>query len=211
MKKDTKFSKNGNGKRKNITAIKEKPDVAKDLRDLFEDELKDIYWAEKELTNAIPKMIKNATTDELVEALTGHLEETKKHVTRLEEVFKSIGKKAVAKKCETMTGLVKEAEEIMKKTEKGVVRDAGIILAGQKVEHYEIATYGTLSSFAKTLGENEAVALLEETLNEEKRADEKLSEISDSINAEASGEGDEQDQDAETSVTTKRRQLQNQD
>ena len=171
---------------------KAKPDAAAGLRELFVDELKDIYWAEKELTKAIPKMIKNATSGELVEALTGHLEETKNHVTRLEEVFSCIGEKAVAKKCEAMAGLTKEAGEIMEDTEKGVVRDAGIILAGQKVEHYEIATYGTLASFAKILGENEAVSLLEETLNEEKTADVKLSQISDSINVDADDE-DEQD------------------
>ena len=171
---------------------KAKPDAAAGLRELFVDELKDIYWAEKELTKAIPKMIKNATSGELAEALTGHLEETKNHVTRLEEVFSCIGEKAVAKKCEAMAGLTKEAGEIMEDTEKGVVRDAGIILAGQKVEHYEIATYGTLASFAKILGENEAVSLLEATLNEEKTADVKLSQISDSINVDAADE-DEQD------------------
>lgn len=182
--------------------VKAKPDAAQGLRDLFVDELKDIYWAEKELTKAIPKMIKNATADELVEALTGHLEETKTHVTRLEEVFSSIGEKAVAKKCEAMAGLTKEAGEIMEDTEQGVVRDAGIILAGQKVEHYEIATYGTLASFARTLGEEEAASLLEETLNEEKDADEKLSEISDSINVDAA---DEEQQDTATPVATKRK------
>jgi len=170
---------------------KSKSDEAQGLRDLFVAELQDIYWAEKELTKAIPKMIKNATSDELVAALTGHLEETKMQVTRLEEVFSSIGEKAVAKKCEAMAGLTKEADEIMEDTKKGVVRDAGIILAGQKVEHYEIATYGTLVSFARTLGEEEAASLLEETLNEEKAADEKLSEISDSINVDAAGDEEE--------------------
>lgn len=124
----------------------------------------------------------------MAEALTGHLEVTKEHIIRLEEVFSSIGEKAEAKKCEAMTGLIKEAEEIMEGTEKGVVRDAGIILAGQKVEHYEIATYGTLSSFAKTLGENDAAELLQKTLTEEKEADAKLSEIAESsINVEAAG------------------------
>ena len=179
-----------------------KSDAAQGLRDLFVNELKDVYWAEKELTKAIPKMIKNATSDELVEALTGHLEETKTHVTRLEEVFSSIGEKAVAKKCEAMAGLTKEAGEIMEETEQGVVRDAGIILAGQKVEHYEIATYGTLASFARTLGEDEAASLLEETLNEEKAADEKLSEISDSINVDAA---DDEEQEHETAVATRRK------
>lgn len=181
---------------------KAKPDVATGLRELFVEELKDIYGAEKALTRAIPKMIKNATSPELAEALTEHLEITEEQVTRLEDVFSSIGEKAVAKKCEAMTGLVKEAEEIMKETEKGVVRDAAIILAGQKVEHYEIASYGTLCAFAKTLGENEAADLLAETLAEEKEADETLTRIAESsINLEAH-EADEDNE--ETMVTSKR-------
>jgi len=156
------------------------------LRDLFEDELKDIYWAEKALTKAIPKMIKNATADELVSALNDHLEVTKGHVDRLEESFNILGKPARAKKCEAMAGLVKEAEEIMEDTEEGVVRDAGIISAAQKVEHYEIASYGTLCAFAKTLGEDEVISLLQQTLEEEKEADQKLTQIAESsINAEA--------------------------
>jgi ferritin-like metal-binding protein YciE len=165
--------------------VKAKSDAAQGLRDLFVDGLKDIYWAENALTKAIPKMIKNATSEDLIDALTTHLEETKNQVTRLEDVFSSIGEKPEAKKCEAMAGLTKEAEEIMESTENGVVRDAGIIMAAQKIEHYEIATYGTLASFAGTLGEDEAVSLLEETLNEEKSADEKLSEISNSINVDA--------------------------
>ena len=119
-------------------------------------------------------------------ALKEHLAITGEQVTRLEQVFESIGTKAQAKKCEAMEGLIKEAEEIMESTEEGVVRDAGIISAGQKVEHYEIATYGTLCAFAKILGEDEAVSLLEETLNEEKEADQKLTEVAESsINIEA--------------------------
>ena len=174
--------------------IKAKPNAAKGLRDLFINELKDIYWAEKALTKAIPKMIKNASAPELVDALTGHLEVTKEHVTRLEEVFNSISEKAVAVKCEAMAGLTKEAEEIMEQTEEGVVRDAGIISAGQKVEHYEIATYGTLCSFAKTLGEHDAAALLQQTLDEEMEADEKLSEIAESvINVQAANEDNDTD------------------
>jgi ferritin-like metal-binding protein YciE len=159
------------------SASKSKSDVAHSLRTLFVDELKDIYFAEKALIKAIPKMIQNASAMELTHALTGHLEETKKQVARLEKVFSIIGEKAEGKKCEAITGLIKEAEEIMGATEKGMVRDAGIILAGQKVEHYEIATYGTLRIFAKTLGEDEAAALLDETLSEEKTADQKLTEI----------------------------------
>lgn len=156
------------------------------LMKLFEDELKDIYWAEKALTKAIPKMVKNATSQELIDALENHLEETKNQINRLEEVFESIGKKASAKKCDAMAGLIEEAEGIMEECEEGPMCDAGIISAGQKVEHYEIASYGTLRQFAKTLGLGKAVKLLEETLNEEKAADEKLSEVAiATINIEA--------------------------
>ncbi len=168
--------------------VKAKSDAAAGLRELLVDQLKDLYWAEKEITKAMPKMIQNSTSEELILALTNHLEETKVQVTRLEEVFSSIGEKAVAKKCEAMAGLAKEGEEIMQGTEPGVVRDAGIISAGQKIEHYEIASYGTLASFARILGEEEAASLLEETLTEEKAADGKLSEISDAINIDAANE-----------------------
>lgn len=156
------------------------------LMSLFEDGLKDVYWAEKALTKAIPKMAKNATSKELVEALTSHLAETKEQVSRLEQVFESFGKKAVAAKCEAMAGLIKEAEDIMEECETGSMCDAGIILAAQKVEHYEIATYGTLRQFAETLGLTEAATLLESTLKEEKSADAKLTKIAVSaINMEA--------------------------
>lgn len=166
------------------------------LMKLFEDELKDIYWAEKALTKAIPKMIKKATSPELIEALTNHLEETNNQVMRAEEVFESIGKKPVAKKCEAMEGLIKEAEEIMADTESGPMRDAGIISAGQKVEHYEIASYGTLRQFAETLGLTDAVELLEETLEEEKAADEKLTEVAVcAVNVEAGEEDDDEEEE----------------
>jgi len=184
-------SQNGTQKQASTKGLKTRSDAAEGLRALFEAELKDIYWAEKALTKAIPKMIKNTTSEELTKALTGHLEVTIAQVSRLEEVFAAVGSKPIAKKCEAMAGLIKEAEEIMQETEKGVVRDAGIILAGQKVEHYEIATYGTLVAFAKTLGEDEAAALLKETLNEEKEADEVLSGIAETINVEAADEDDD--------------------
>jgi ferritin-like metal-binding protein YciE len=159
------------------------------LRKLFEEELKDIYWAEKALTKAIPKMIKKATSQELIDALQTHLEETEKQVTRAEQVFESIGVEAKAKKCEAMAGLVKEAEEIMDDCEEGVMRDAGIISAAQKVEHYEIASYGTLRQFAETLGLSDAASLLEQTLEEEKTADNKLTEVAESaINIDAAEE-----------------------
>ena len=158
-----------------------KSQAADDLRALFEDELKDIYWAEKALTKALPKMAKNATAEELVNALNEHLEVTKEHVTRLEQVFELLGKKAQAKKCEAMAGLIKEGEGIIESTQPGPVRDAGIISAGQKAEHYEIATYGTLASFAKLLGETKSAALLQKTLAEEKDADSTLTQIAESV------------------------------
>ena len=151
------------------------------LHELFIDGLKDIYWAEKALTKAIPKMIKNATSEELIEALTNHLQETQGQVTRLEEVFASIDEKVAAKKCLAMEGLIKEAEEIMEECEKGGMRDAGIIVAGQKVEHYEIATYGTLRAFAEIMGHDEAARLLLKSLGEEKDADDKLTEVTPSV------------------------------
>ena len=170
------------------------------LMKLFEEELKDIYWAEKALTKAIPKMIKKATSAELIEALDNHLMETEEQVKRAEQVFELTGKKAVAKKCEAMEGLIKEAEEIMEECEEGAMRDAGIISAGQKVEHYEIASYGTLRQFAETLGLTEAVSLLEETLNEEKIADEKLTEVAlSAVNVEAS----EEEEDTKTKKSSK--------
>lgn len=156
------------------------------LMKLFVDELKDIYWAEKALVKAIPKMIKNATSEDLIHALKSHLEETENQVSRLEDVFEAIGKKASSKKCDAMEGLIKEAEEIMDSCEEGSMCDAGIIAASQKVEHYEIASYGTLRQFAQTLGLSEAESLLETTLNEEKAADQKLSEVAmDAVNVEA--------------------------
>lgn len=147
------------------------------LMKLFEDELKDIYWAEKALTKAIPKMVKNATSKDLIDALKNHLSETQGQVTRLEKVFKSIDKKAVAKKCEAMKGLIKEGQEIIDECEEGAMCDVGIISAAQKIEHYEIASYGTLRQFAETLALNKAVDLLAQTLNEEKAADRKLYDI----------------------------------
>ena len=159
------------------------------LQKLFEDELKDIYWAEKALTKAIPKMIKNATSEELISALESHLEETQEHVVRVEQVFEIIGKNAVPKKCQAMAGLIEEASAIMEECEEGSMRDAGIISAGQKVEHYEIASYGILRQFAETLGIDDAVELLAMTLKEEKAADVKLTEVAVSaINYEAAQE-----------------------
>lgn len=156
------------------------------LRQLFLDSIKDIYWAEKAITRSMPKTIENATSEDLVDALTDHLEIVKEQVVRLEEIFTSMGEVAEGKKCEAMTGLITESEQTIQTSEEGDVRDAGIILAEQKISHYKIATYGTLCSFARTLGENYIASLLEETLNEEKDIDQKLSEIAEShVNIEA--------------------------
>jgi ferritin-like metal-binding protein YciE len=167
-------------------------DAETGLRELFEDQLKDLYWAEKAFARFMPKTIEKVTSQELIDSLTEHMEVTKRQVTRLENVFELVGSKAKGEKCEAMEGLIKEAEDIVDSTEEGPVRDAGIIGAVQKVEHYEIASYGTLRSFANILGEHEAASLLEETLNEEKDADAELSELAESlINIEASGMDDE--------------------
>ncbi|WDF55004.1 YciE/YciF ferroxidase family protein [Mucilaginibacter sp. KACC 22063] len=160
------------------------------LNELFVDELKDIYWAEKHLTKALAKMAKNATSDELRQALETHMTETEGQIARLEQVFESIGEKASAKKCEAMEGLIKEGEEIMKDTEDGTItRDVGIISAAQKAEHYEIASYGTLKTLASTLGYNEAADLLAQTLEEEKKTDDLLTQIAEgNINQSAKSE-----------------------
>lgn len=147
------------------------------LMKLFEDELQVILWAEKALTKAIPLMIKNAASMELIEVLSLHLEETDEQVERLAQIFAYINKKPVVKICEKMYGLIKETEEIMELCEAGAARDAGIILTAQKVEHYEIATYNTLRQFAQKLGLTDVDELLKATLKEEKAANKQLSEV----------------------------------
>jgi ferritin-like metal-binding protein YciE len=160
------------------------------LEELFLDELKDIYWAEKHLLKALPKMVKAATSEELKQSFTDHLEVTRGQVERLEKAFGMLDKKAQAKKCEAMDGLTKEAEEIIEDTDKGsMTRDVGLIMAAQKVEHYEIATYGSLAQLAKTLGKNDIAELMVKTLEEEKEADELLTSIAENnINVEATAE-----------------------
>ncbi|MDQ6469696.1 ferritin-like domain-containing protein [Flavobacterium sp. LHD-80] len=165
---------------------KPKSNAAAGLTELFEDSLKDLYWAEKALVKALPVMARNATSEDLISAINNHLVETEEHVTRLEKVFDLIGKKATAKKCDAMEGLIEEGKGILGETEIGVVRDAGIIAASQKIEHYEIATYGTLRQFAETLGLEEAASILELTLDEEKGADKLLTEVAvNAVNLEA--------------------------
>lgn len=151
--------------------VKAKSTAAHGLHEFFVEQLKDIYWAEKALVKALPKMAKNATSKNLVAALTDHLAVTEGHVTRVETIFEMLGKTATAKKCDAMEGLLKEGEGILEETEPGAVRDAGIIASSQKIEHYEIASYGTMCSYAKTLGQDEIAKLLHKTLLEEKEAD----------------------------------------
>lgn len=163
------------------------------LKEFFVDELKDIYWAEKKLVKTLPKLQKGATSEELQTAFESHLEETKTHVERLEEVFGLLDEKAVAKKCDAMEGITEEGNSVMEDTEEGTAtRDVALVMAGQKAEHYEIATYGGLIQIAHTLGLEEVAKLLEQTLEEEKQADQKLTGIAEGgINFEASAEMEE--------------------
>ena len=160
------------------------------LKELFVDELKDIYWAEKHLTKALAKMSKSATSDALQNAFQTHLAETESQITRLEKVFEAVGEKAATKKCDAMEGLIKEANGIIEDTEEGsLTRDVGLISAAQKVEHYEIASYGTLKTLAGVLGYPDAAALLETTLNEEKKTDSLLTDLAESsVNESAASE-----------------------
>lgn len=169
---------------------KSKEEITSALTKLFVDEIKDIYWAEKHLTKALPKMEKAATSDVLKKAFATHLKQTNGHVARLEKVFKLLGQKVQAKKCEAMAGLVEEAASIIEDTEKGTAtRDVGLIMAAQKVEHYEIATYGSLAQLAKTLGNEEIKNILGTTLQEEKQTDELLTTIAEEkVNYEATSE-----------------------
>jgi ferritin-like metal-binding protein YciE len=163
------------------------------LKELFVEELKDIYWAEKHLTKALPKMKKAATSEELANAFDEHLAVTQEQVGRVEQVFELLDMAPRAKKCEAMDGLVKEAQEVIEELPKGsAVIDAGLIIAAQKVEHYEIAAYGSLVQLAKTMGENEIADLLQQTLDEEKEADQLLTELAVSgINISAENEPEE--------------------
>lgn len=169
---------------------KASPESEPALNELFLDGIMDIYWAENHLVKTLPKMIKAATSLALKTAIENHLKETATHVTRLEEIFKLMAEKPIAKKCDAMEGLAKEGEGIIESTPTGTAtRDVGIILASQKVEHYEIASYGGLLQLAATLGLNDVAALLEKTLDEEKAADALLTEVAeDKVNYKAAKE-----------------------
>jgi ferritin-like metal-binding protein YciE len=160
------------------------------LEEFFHDEIKDIYWAEKKLVNALPKMAKAATSEELRDAFTEHLQQTKEHVSRLEQVFELLGQKPEAKKCEAMEGITEEGASVIEDTEDGSsTRDVALILAGQKAEHYEIATYGGLAQIARTLGHNDVVKILEKTLKEEKETDALLTQLAETtVNEDATAE-----------------------
>jgi ferritin-like metal-binding protein YciE len=160
------------------------------LKELFLDGLRDIYWAENHLVKTLPKMIQSATSEKLAAAIKDHLVQTEEHVSRLEDIFEQLGEKKIAKKCDAMEGLTKEGEGIIESTDDGTAtRDVGIILASQKVEHYEIASYGGLAKLAKTLGLEQVAETLALTLGEEKQADELLTQIAESdVNIKASEE-----------------------
>jgi ferritin-like metal-binding protein YciE len=162
---------------RNAESEKSSAKEAKGLRGLFESGLKDIYWAEKVLTKTLPKMVKNANSPELVATLKNHLSETEEHVSRLEKVFEATGTKPSASRNNSIEGLLKESDSIIDLTKKGNLRDAGIIAASQKMKHYEIASYGTLHAYAKTLGEDKAANLLAMSLEEEKKTDSALTDI----------------------------------
>ena len=171
------------------------------LRDLYLDELRDLHNAENQLVKALPKMAK----DELREGFEQHLEQTKEHVERLEQIFEAMDESPKGKKCVGMEGLVKEGSEIMDEDFEGAVMDAALIGAAQRVEHYEIAAYGTVIAFANQLGESEHASLLKDTLEEEKETDQKLTSLSQDINSQASSESGRAESEDEESMVAESR------
>jgi ferritin-like metal-binding protein YciE len=166
------------------------------LRELYVEQLRDLYDAENQLIKALPKMAKEASSDELREAIEEHLEQTRDQAERLEQIFEQLGEKAKGKKCKGMQGLLEEGKETLEEDMEEDTKDAAIIAAAQRVEHYEISGYGTARTYANLLGENEAAGLLEETLNEEKETDQKLTQLAEEINVEAA-EGSEEEESEE--------------
>ena len=151
------------------------------LKELYVEELRDLYNAENQLIKALPKMAKEASSDELKEAFEKHLEQTKGHVQRLEQVFEELGEKTKGKTCQAMKGLIEEGSEVLKADGEDSVLDAAIIVAAQKVEHYEIASYGSVRTFAQLLGQNKSAELLQQTLDEESEANELLNKLAEDI------------------------------
>jgi ferritin-like metal-binding protein YciE len=158
------------------------------LRDVYIEQLRDLYSAENQLIKALPKLAKAATAADLAQGFQEHLEQTKGHATRLEEIFQALGEKATGKKCKAMEGLIKEGAEAIEEDASDSAKDALLIAAAQRVEHYEIAGYGSVKTYANLLGEKDAARLLEQTLQEEVETDEKLTEAAESVNAEANQE-----------------------
>jgi ferritin-like metal-binding protein YciE len=163
------------------------------LKTLYVDELKDLYSSENQMVKALPKLAKAASSDDLRAGFEEHWEQTKEHVRRLEKIFESLEENPKGKKCAGMEGLVKEGGEVMQEDFEGAVMDAALIGAAQRVEHYEIAAYGTVLEFAELLGESDAASLLKQTLEEEKTADEKLTELAREINSQANDGMEKQD------------------
>lgn len=178
------------------------------LKELYIDELRDIYNAENQLVKALPKMAKAANSDDLRNGFEQHLEQTRGHVQRLETIFKDLGEKPSGKKCKAMEGLVAEGQETMDEDYEDDLMDAALIAAAQRVEHYEIAAYGTVRTYAELLGEDNAVQLLEQTLEEEKETDQKLTDLASDINVKAMGEGSDKgltDEDSEEATPIRKK------
>jgi ferritin-like metal-binding protein YciE len=176
-----------------------------DLKQLYIDELKDLHNAESQLVKALPKMAKAASSEELRSGFEEHLEQTKGHVQRLEQIFEMLGESPKGKKCKGMEGLIEEGSEMIEEDFEGAVKDAGLIGAAQRVEHYEIAAYGTAKALAQTLSEEEHVELLEQTLQEEKETDEKLTQLSEEINSQATSATEESTEVEEAGASTRKR------
>jgi ferritin-like metal-binding protein YciE len=176
------------------------------LRDLYVEQLRDLYDGENQIIKALPKMIESTESEELRSALEEHLEITRQQAQRLETIFEGLGEDAKGEKCKGMEGIIKEGSEVVKEDMSDTVKDAAIIAAAQRVEHYEISGYGTVRTYADLLGEEQAVELLQQTLDEEKEADEKLSQLAEEINVEAEeGEGEEGGAEMESEETAKPR------
>jgi ferritin-like metal-binding protein YciE len=175
------------------------------LQELYIDELKDLFSAENQITKALPKMAKAASSDELRQGFEEHLEQTKGQIERLQQIFQMLGEKPTGKKCMGMEGLLKEGAEVMGEDYEDAVMDAALISAAQRVEHYEIAGYGAVIAYAEVLGESEQASLLRETLEEEKETDEKLTDLSKDVNAEAQeGSADADAEEEEEQPKSKR-------
>jgi len=175
------------------------------LQELYVDELKDLYDAENQIIKALPKMIDAASSEELQNALTEHLEVTREQAKRIEQIFQNMGEKLKDEKCKGMEGVIKDGAEILSEDMDENVKDAAIISAAQRVEHYEMAGYGTVRTWANLLGESEAEELLQETLDEEKEADEKLNQLAEQINVQAeAGAGEEEEPEVRPSSQQRR-------